>query len=579
MTQTGAECLAAGLKLLGVRYAFGVSGGAISFFWSALATAGIDVTHFRHESGAAFAACEASIATEMPVVVFVTSGPGLTNALTGAYAARHEAGRVILVSAHTDAAMHGRQPIQETGPRTFPQSGIFTEGPWFDYAAVVSAADQLPEVLSGLNDAARKPTGLVAHISLSLSSQRQVLPPQASAFRLDSPHAAASAQQNGVFTRASSISHAEEVYERLRDSSWLIWVGGGARGSTDAIRRLASTAGVPTMATPRGKGVIAESDETYIGVTGFAGHLSAVAYLESNRPDYILVLGSGLGDFASGYNRSYEPGVAFIHVDLDSDKHRRAYPAVETVPVVADIGPFCEELADLLDGAPEGSLAGAGVSPFDRRPITATDELIDPRTLMDAVQAVLVDHGIPVMAETGNGLAWAINRLRIDRAAGWRAPAGMVGAMGHFTAGVVGVAIATSQKVAALVGDGSMLMTSEVSTAVHRRAPAIWIVLNDSRYNMCEQGAAVLGLEQVDCSIPRTDFAGLARALGASGLAVSDVAELVPALEWAIRADGPAVVDVRIDPRVPAPTAGRNAGLLKASETAPQRVRMDTGSR
>src|SRR5215467_10732885 len=131
---TFAVAFAEALEDLGVRHAFGVTGGAISFFWSALGGTGIEVTHFRHESGAAFAACEASIATGEPVVVFVTTGPGLTNALTGVYAARYEPARVILVSACTDPGMYGRGTIQETGPRTLP---LFSAGPVFDVATMV----------------------------------------------------------------------------------------------------------------------------------------------------------------------------------------------------------------------------------------------------------------------------------------------------------------------------------------------------------------------------------------------------------------------------------------------------------
>jgi len=142
---TFAVAFAEALEGLGVRHAFGVSGGAISFFWSALGGTGITVTHCRHESGAAFAACEASIASGAPAVVFVTTGPGLTNVLTGVYAARHEPARVILVSASSDTSMHGRRPIQETNPRTLPHEGIFTAGPLFDIATVVTAAEQLPD--------------------------------------------------------------------------------------------------------------------------------------------------------------------------------------------------------------------------------------------------------------------------------------------------------------------------------------------------------------------------------------------------------------------------------------------------
>ena len=85
--------------------------------------------------------------------------------------------------------------------------------------------------------------------------------------------------------------------------------------------------------------------------------------------------------------------------------------------------------------------------------------------------------------------------------------------MGHFATGVVGAAIAGGRTAVAIVGDGAMLMSNEVSTAVKTGAPAVWIVLNDSRYNMCEQGMAVLGL-QADARIPPVDFAMFAQALG-----------------------------------------------------------------
>jgi acetolactate synthase-1/2/3 large subunit len=169
------------------------------------------------------------------------------------------------------------------------------------------------------------------------------------------------------------------------------------------------------------------------------------------------------------------------------------------------------------------------------------------------------------MAETGNPLAWAVNRLRFTDPERWRGPSGLVGSMGHFSTGVVGPAVATSRTAVALVGDGSMLMLNEVSTAVATGAPAIWVVLNDSCSNMCAQGAQVLGLTNVDCSLPETDFAAYARSLGAAGITVRHANELNGSLAAALRATGPIVVDVHIDPRVVAPTAGRNAGLLRDS--------------
>lgn len=158
---TFAVAFAQALEELGVRQAFGVGGGAISFFWSALGDTGIDVTHFRHESGAAFAACEATIASDRPVVVFVTTGPGLTDVLTGAYASRHEPARVI-----PESALSGRRPIQETGPRTLPWDGIFTAGPLFDFATVVSSPSELRAVVDALAD------GLAAAAENAMSNYR-----------------------------------------------------------------------------------------------------------------------------------------------------------------------------------------------------------------------------------------------------------------------------------------------------------------------------------------------------------------------------------------------------------------------
>jgi len=73
----------------------------------------------------------------------------------------------------------------------------------------------------------------------------------------------------------------------------------------------------------------------------------------------------------------------------------------------------------------------------------------------------------------------------------------------------------------------------------------------------------VLGLTNVDCSLPETDFAAYARSLGATGITVRGAGELNGALAAALRATGPVVVDVHVDPRAGAPTAGRNAGLLR----------------
>jgi thiamine pyrophosphate-dependent acetolactate synthase large subunit-like protein len=80
-------------------------------------------------------------------------------------------------------------------------------------------------------------------------------------------------------------------------------------------------------------------------------------------------------------------------------------------------------------------------------------------------------------------------------------------------------------------------------------------------HNMCAQGQRALGMANVDCAMPATDFAMLAEALGARGIVVRHAAELMPTLISALRTSRPVVVDVRIDPEPLAPTDDRFAGL------------------
>jgi acetolactate synthase-1/2/3 large subunit len=106
-----------------------------------------------------------------------------------------------------------------------------------------------------------------------------------------------------------------------------------------------------------------------------------------------------------------------------------------------------------------------------------------------------------------------------------------------------------------------MLMNHEVSTAVNHGVPAVWIIVNDSQYNMCRQGMTLQGFHGMQTAIPSTDFARIARAMGAEGIRVESEADLKAALETAMAATVPLVVDVVIDPEPIAPIGGRVESL------------------
>ena len=163
------------LENLGVRHSFGVSGGAIASLWASLEQSNIEVLHFRHESGAAFAAAESYLANNRPVVIFTTTGPGITNALTGLLAARWEGAKVILVSAATAAPQRGRWAFQETSTYTMPAEVFCADGTLFNYAKCVETGDELAEIARRLAGGLANPGAFIAHISIPTTVQSSLL--------------------------------------------------------------------------------------------------------------------------------------------------------------------------------------------------------------------------------------------------------------------------------------------------------------------------------------------------------------------------------------------------------------------
>ena len=92
-----------------------------------------------------------------------------------------------------------------------------------------------------------------------------------------------------------------------------------------------------------------------------------------------------------------------------------------------------------------------------------------------------------------------------------------------------------------------MLMNNEINTAVEYRVPAIWVVLNNSRYQMCEKGMG-FGPTEKHARFQRCDFVRVARGMGARAASVRRESELQPALRRALSDGGPFLVDVMVDP-------------------------------
>ncbi|MHC0064921.1 ScyA-related TPP-binding enzyme [Nostoc sp. UIC 10890] len=550
-----AEAVVKILEDMGVQYAFGVSGGAIAPVWAALHQSSIQVLHFRHEAGAAFAAIEAHFASDRPVVVFTTTGPGITNALTGLLAARWEGAKVILVSASTSAPQRGRWAFQETSPYTMPSTSIFNSEQIFHYATNLESSDELTEISQRLALGLAQPGGFVAYLSIPTNIQTSSL--TTSLPRVTLSHAVATASEEAI----------AECVRLLSEGPFAIWVGFGARDAAEEIRQLAERTGAAVMCSPRGKGIFPEDHPQFVGVTGFAGHKSVLTYMQEYYPLHTLVLGTRLGEFTSFWNPTMIPQRGFLHIDIDRDVSGAAYPDAKTFAIQSDIKVFMKELFKHFSESNSRPTAVTLPRPELDLIKPCTGSLVRPKVLMDAIQQVIVEGSdAVVMAESGNSFAWGIHHLRFTKPGRFRVSTGF-GSMGHFVTGVVGAALARNGKAVAIVGDGAMLMNNEISTAVQYQIPAVWIVLNDSRYNMCEQGTTMQGFKGVNVEIPQTDFVKIACGMGADGIRVEKESDIQAALEKALVSTNPFVVDVIIDPSWKAPISNRINNLISQSTT------------
>ncbi|MBW4597957.1 MAG: ScyA-related TPP-binding enzyme [Brasilonema angustatum HA4187-MV1] len=550
-----AETVVKMLEDMGVEYAFGLSGGAIAPLWHALQHSNLRVLHFRHEAGAAFAATEAYFASGRPVVVFTTAGPGITNALTGLFAARWEGAKVIFLSASTSTSQRGRWALQETSTYTMPNAGIFTSGDLFHYATTLECSDELPEVNRRLAKGLARPDGFVAHLSIPTNIQTSSV--ETSLPRVSLSVACAGASEETI----------SECARFLSEGPFAIWVGFGAGGAAAEIRQLAERTGAAVMCSPRGKGIFPEDHSQFVGVTGFAGHESVLRYMQEYRPLRTLVLGTRLGEFTSFWNGAMIPKRGFVHVDIDPEVPGTAYPSAETFAIQSDVGVFVKWL---LKHFPKRQSRSKALSfPRPKRNVInpSASDPVRPEVLMNVMQRIIVEGSdTVVMAEGGNSFAWAINLLRFTKPGRFRISTGF-SSMGHFVTGVVGAALARKGKAVAIVGDGAMLMNNEVSTAVNYQIPAVWIVLNDGGYNMCDQGVAMLGFKGMDAKIPQADFVRIACGMGSDGIRVERESDIQAALEKAMAATGPFVVDVVIDPTRLAPIRGRIESLISQGAT------------
>ncbi|HEX8962459.1 MAG TPA: thiamine pyrophosphate-binding protein [Rhodocyclaceae bacterium] len=579
-----ADILVSYLEQIGVEYVFGIPGGAIEPLFNALARSerrgGPRHVLARHEAGAAFMADGYARESGRLGVCCATSGPGATNMITGVACAMDNGIPMLVITGQPALPTFGRGPLQESACTGINTLGMFEHCTL--YNSLVSHPKQFEtKLVAALQRATRAPRGPV-HLSLPTD-----------VFRSSNPFPEPCYDLPNLLQSSSLIDEASvNALCGLLDGAKkiVVLVGGWCGEAVGEIRKFVEARNAVLVTTPDGKGLVSPHHPRFRGVFGFGGHASAEAALRNPDVDLILAVGANMGEWNSGGWSEALLNERLAHID-DSEEHLARTPMAR-LHVRGRILTVFERLNASLPASPRSGrkrvLARISSPPFTAPVAETGDERIAPQWLVQELGRRLPPT-TRFLADTGNSTSWAVHYLNpVDRrigadrratprakrpvcqresAGGWLRVTMNFAPMGWAIGGAIGTAVVNrSAPVVCLTGDGSMLMNGqELSVAVAERLTVIFVVLNDGALGMVKHGQRLAGAEAIGCDLPATDFAALARALGAPAYTVRTPEDL-DRLDFGsmCASEGPTLVDVHIDPEQVPPMNVRMKVLASA---------------
>ncbi len=564
---THADALVYALRALGYQTAFGIPGGGIASIFAALGGR-LRVVLSQHEGAAAYMALGQSLATAGRQVglCFGTSGPGITNLITGVAAAWEEQVPLFVLTGNVSTDLIGKGAAQDAYPGGLDAVAMLR--PVTARSVTAMTADQIVPLAAELHH-------------LALRTRRPV--------HLNVPVNLASLPFVGGETVGDALARARAAYEGwLGARSWdtaamdgairalagaerpLVLAGHGIKTSgLGATLAAALTAvGIPALVTSHGKGILADDHPLLMGTFGFAAPESSMARLEAYRPDVLLFLGTDLGETSTaGWSPLLAKPRVKIHVDWDARRFDRVY-RVE-IPVRAEIACFLARLVETRSSSKPSKPAWSAAAATTERPANLNAPpagaagCLHPVALMGALADSLPDDAL-VFADIGNSMAWAIRHLPVRGRQELFVPMAL-GPMGSGLGAAIGAqASRPDRPVVVLTGDCAMMMHgTEMLTALEAGLPVKTFVLNDGGHGMVEHGLGLLGMPAEGLRFRRrVDFLAFARALGVRAVQFDNPAALA-AFDWRAewRTPEPLLVDLIVDAAVVPPILSRTRVL------------------
>lgn len=541
-TVTGGEALIQALIENGASLAFGVPGESYLAALDAMhgAHQQLQFITCRHEAGAANMAEAHGKLTGEPGICFVTRGPGATHATIGLHSAFQDSTPMIMLIGQVASDQVEREAFQE-----------------LDYRRFLS---EVTKWTAEVNDASR----IAEYVGRAFRVATSGRPgPVALALPEDMLTSICPVQQSVTYRPAKAHPGTDDMAELkrlLEGAERPLVMLGGSGWDDDAVvdvQKFIENNALPACVSFRCQDRFDNRHENYVGDMGIGANPALIKRMQD--ADVLMVLGPRLGEMTTGgYARLTVPvpEQTLIHIHQGAEEIGRVYqPALGINAAPATIAPI---LADMKLSPNANWAAHTAAARGDY------EAWIAPVKNPGAVQlselyAHMREH---LPAETimcngaGNYAAW------LHRFYQYRAPktqlAPTSGAMGYGVPAAIAAKIAQPHvPVIALAGDGCFMMSAmELATAARYGANVVFLVFNNSMLGTIRMHQEREYPDRVSgTDLTNPDFVTFAQSFGALGMRVEKTEDFAPALESAMAANRPALIEIIVDPEAISPTA------------------------
>ncbi len=546
MELTGAEILIRCLQEEKVEYVFGYPGGAVLFIYDALFQQD-KVKHVlvRHEQAAVHAADGYARSSDKVGVALVTSGPGLTNAVTGIATAYMDSTPMVVISGQVPTGAIGEDAFQEVDAVGITRPCVkhnFLVKDVKDIASTIKKAFYLAK--SG------RPGPVLVDIPKDVSNHKTTFE-YPSSVTIRSYHPAGKGD-------SGQIRHAAQML--LEAKRPMIYAGGGVVLSdasaqlTDLVRLL----DVPCNNTLMGLGGFPASDKHFVGMLGMHGTYEANMAMQ--HCDVLLAVGARFDDRVIGNVEHFaEVPRKIIHIDIDPSSIAKRVKV--DLPIVGDVKLVLDELLEVLRGSrqiPNAADMTAWWKQVDEwRAVGGglryknSSEIIKPQFVIEKLHEITGGDAF-ITTDVGQHQMWAAQYYKFDQPRRWVTSGGL-GTMGFGLPAAMGVQMVNpGATVACVTGEGSIQMNiQELSTCKQFHLPIKIIALNNGYLGMVRQWQEFFHgnrySETYMDALP--DFVKLAEAYGHVGMRIEKPADVEAALKEAFaRKDDLVFMDFRTDP-------------------------------